>query len=55
MSPCNKVCRIDRTLKLCQGCWRTIEEITLWRRLSDDEKRQIMKRLENRKRRFAPH
>jgi predicted Fe-S protein YdhL (DUF1289 family) len=30
---------------LCEGCWRTLEEIAAWSRLSDDEKRAVLARV----------
>ena len=30
VSPCNKICRIDRTTGWCEGCWRTLAEIAGW-------------------------
>jgi predicted Fe-S protein YdhL (DUF1289 family) len=43
-SPCVGVCRLDKA-QTCEGCRRTIEEIRLWRRLSDAEKKEILDRI----------
>jgi predicted Fe-S protein YdhL (DUF1289 family) len=41
-SPCINVCKMDATSGLCQGCWRTIGEITDWSRLDDAAKIGIL-------------
>ena len=40
-SPCTSICRMDTATGYCEGCWRTIEEITRWSVLSDAEKRAV--------------
>ena len=40
-SPCISVCRIQADSGLCEGCFRTIAEITAWSRADDADKRQI--------------
>ena len=40
-SPCIGRCQIDRASGVCCGCWRTLNEIMMWQRLSDKEKRQV--------------
>jgi predicted Fe-S protein YdhL (DUF1289 family) len=47
-SPCLSVCRIDPGTGWCAGCMRSLDEITDWRDLSDDEKRQVWKQLPQR-------
>jgi predicted Fe-S protein YdhL (DUF1289 family) len=39
-SPCIDVCKMEAGL--CAGCFRTIDEIARWARIGDDEKRQIL-------------
>jgi predicted Fe-S protein YdhL (DUF1289 family) len=41
-SPCTNVCRIDRRSGWCEGCGRTMAEITGWPLASDDERRAIL-------------
>jgi len=43
------VCRIDERTSLCTGCWRTIAEIAAWGQMSDDEKRDVWRRLNERR------
>lgn len=40
-SPCINICRMDADNGLCIGCYRSLEEITLWSR-SDDTQRQAI-------------
>jgi predicted Fe-S protein YdhL (DUF1289 family) len=44
-SPCINVCRIDPDTGLCEGCYRTLDEIAAWSSMADDEKRAVWKRL----------
>lgn len=48
-SPCSDVCRMDPASGWCEGCLRTIDEITAWSRLSDDGKRAVLARLSERR------
>jgi len=41
-SPCINVCRMSPETGWCEGCQRTIEEITRWSRTSDDDRRSIL-------------
>lgn len=41
-SPCRNVCKIDEPSQLCVGCSRTIDEITRWGRMNDDEKLAVL-------------
>lgn len=44
-SPCNRVCTIDRASRLCTGCLRSIDEITLWTRMTDADRAALMAEL----------
>ncbi|MBU1096982.1 MAG: DUF1289 domain-containing protein [Bacteroidetes bacterium] len=44
-SPCNNVCEIDASSGFCKGCLRTIEEITAWGYLSEEEKLKVLRSL----------
>jgi predicted Fe-S protein YdhL (DUF1289 family) len=48
-SPCNAICRMDARNGLCEGCFRTIDEIMAWSSLPDDEKRAVWARIERRR------
>lgn len=45
VTPCISVCRIDKDTRKCEGCGRTIEEISNWASYSEDERLDIMKKL----------
>lgn len=49
-SPCIKICVLDSEGRYCTGCLRTLEEIGLWTSLSNEERRAVLERLEQRKR-----
>jgi len=50
LSPCIKKCSFlplyDGTF-ICEGCRRTINEITNWSHYTDEEREEIMKRIKN--------
>ncbi|MBS8258875.1 DUF1289 domain-containing protein [Roseibium polysiphoniae] len=48
-SPCTKICQIDRTNGLCLGCYRTLDEIAGWGRMSDAERETILHDLDGRR------
>lgn len=52
-SPCVKICVIHPQSRLCTGCLRTIDEITVWSRLSNDERRAVLDALPARKPQLA--
>lgn len=45
LSPCKKVCKLVD--EKCIECNRTINEIVAWRKLTDDERLDIMNRIKN--------
>lgn len=47
-SPCTNVCRIDRRSGWCEGCRRTVDEITRWPMADDDARRAILAQLPDR-------
>jgi uncharacterized protein len=40
-SPCKNICQMHEPSGHCIGCGRTLDEITLWSVLDDDDKRAI--------------
>ena len=42
-SPCVSICALDAD-DVCIGCFRTGREISDWGRLSDDDKRAVLRR-----------
>jgi len=47
-SPCQSVCRMDSALVLCEGCWRTLDEIRRWSSCNDSEKKAVWALIEQR-------
>ena len=44
-SPCTNVCRMNPQTALCEGCYRTLDEIASWSGLTPEEKRDVLARL----------
>ncbi|MCV2348851.1 DUF1289 domain-containing protein [Paucibacter sp. Y2R2-4] len=44
-SPCTNVCRIHQPTGWCEGCARTIPEITVWSKANDETRLEILQRL----------
>jgi predicted Fe-S protein YdhL (DUF1289 family) len=40
-SPCISVCRMSADTGLCEGCFRSLEEIAAWGMQGDDERRAL--------------
>lgn len=47
-SPCIQVCVVHPEARICTGCHRSVEEITRWSRMTDDERAEIMEALPDR-------
>lgn len=43
-SPCVSICALDEN-DVCVGCFRTGGEISIWGLLSNDEKREVYRRI----------
>ncbi|MBK6471696.1 MAG: DUF1289 domain-containing protein [Betaproteobacteria bacterium] len=48
-SPCINVCRMDEATGWCAGCLRTLDEIALWSRLAEADKRAVWEALAQRR------
>ena len=53
-SPCVSVCTMQAGTKLCEGCFRTIEEIATWSRMGDEDKRIVWGRIAQRIKDITP-
>lgn len=53
-SPCIGVCVIDEVAGLCEGCLRTLDEIAIWGSSSVAQRREVLARVEERRRVDAP-
>ncbi|MDB5751116.1 MAG: YbaK/prolyl-tRNA synthetase associated protein [Ramlibacter sp.] len=49
-SPCISICRLDADSGLCEGCFRTLDEITAWSGMPDAQRRVLWLELERRAR-----
>jgi predicted Fe-S protein YdhL (DUF1289 family) len=47
-TPCILVCRINPQTRMCEGCYRTMEEIREWLRFTEEEREEIMKKVRQR-------
>lgn len=41
-SPCVQICIVHSETRICTGCYRTIDEITDWSRMTPEARRNIM-------------
>jgi uncharacterized protein len=48
-SPCIGVCVIEPNTDLCEGCFRTLDEVAGWGTSSASERREILDRVEQRR------
>ena len=44
-SPCLSICRMDSVTGLCEGCLRTLDEITTWSMADDAARRAVWDRI----------
>lgn len=47
-SPCKHICTLDDK-GVCIGCFRTRDEISRWRGMTDEEKLKVLERIKNEK------
>ena len=47
-SPCVNICIIHPRANICTGCFRSIDEISSWSKMSESERKGILKELPNR-------
>ena len=47
-SPCINVCKMNAQTGLCEGCFRTIDEIVKWSTASNEYKRAVWVEIEKR-------
>lgn len=52
-SPCIRICSIHPTERICIGCYRTIEEIAAWSRMTPEVRQTIKAELPERAPRLA--
>ncbi|MGA1180782.1 MAG: DUF1289 domain-containing protein [Marivivens sp.] len=47
-SPCVKICVVHPATRLCTGCFRSIDEIGAWGRMTPEERRAVIADLPSR-------
>lgn len=47
-SPCVRLCTVHPVERICVGCYRSIEEIATWGRMTPEERKAIMAELPSR-------
>jgi len=47
-SPCVKICVVHPEARICTGCYRSIEEIAGWGRMTNEMRAEILQDLPNR-------
>lgn len=52
-SPCVSICALNEE-GLCMGCYRTADEIRQWSKLSNNEKKDVLKMTHEREKAFNP-
>ena len=52
-SPCIKICVIHPAERICTGCLRSIDEISVWSRLTPAERQAVMADLPSRAAKFT--
>ena len=53
-SPCINVCKMDARSGLCNGCFRTIDEITVWSKIDDTRRLEILAAVARRRQEHDP-
>jgi uncharacterized protein len=53
-SPCINICKMDAEKSLCLGCFRTIDEITVWSRTDDANRARILAAVAQRQLQMQP-
>jgi predicted Fe-S protein YdhL (DUF1289 family) len=48
-SPCVDKCKLNHNKNICDGCYRTADEISNWKNYSDNEKKVVLRNLKIRK------
>ena len=52
-SPCIQICVVHPEERICTGCYRTIDEITQWSKMTPEDRTRVMDELPARAPRLA--
>ncbi|NHQ73372.1 DUF1289 domain-containing protein [Roseovarius gahaiensis] len=47
-SPCVRICVVHPEARICTGCYRSMDEIARWSKMSHEERREVMTALPDR-------
>ncbi|AHD09237.1 DUF1289 domain-containing protein [Phaeobacter gallaeciensis] len=47
-SPCIQICVVHPEARICTGCYRSIDEITRWSKMSNAERAELLETLPDR-------
>ena len=47
-SPCISICKLNKSTGFCDGCFRTINEISQWPSMTDVERMSLLEKLRQR-------
>jgi uncharacterized protein len=47
-SPCRNICKYNQH-RICVGCLRSLDEIMRWPKMSNDERREVLGKIDERK------
>ncbi len=53
-SPCVSICALNWD-DICTGCHRSADEITRWTRMDNEERRDVLRRVAEREKKFLIH
>ena len=53
-SPCINICKMDAASGLCLGCYRKLNEVAAWARLSEGERDAILAEMPERRSLIRP-
>ena len=54
VSPCINVCQMNSATGLCQGCFRSLDEIAAWSRIDDAARAEILANIAQHRQQAAP-
>jgi predicted Fe-S protein YdhL (DUF1289 family) len=49
VDPCNRQCGVSSVTGFCRGCFRKLDEIAKWDRMEKDEQIEVLRLVEERK------
>jgi predicted Fe-S protein YdhL (DUF1289 family) len=53
VSPCIGVCTMSEASGLCQGCFRSVDEIREWWNMPSDQRNAVMEKLDQRQNEYV--